>query len=151
MKSKTSIKEKNITNSQRTLHIIIIIFCTLLSLGLGFLIAFCGLGESYIESSLITAIITLFGFGLTSTVFVYQAFKDKENDKIKKVIRALSNTLLLTFVLIIASIILDFIGSLDLGNTSTIIMQILKYSSLIYALTCQMDILLSFLKIVKNK
>ena len=151
MKSKTTIKVKNTRNGKRTLNIIIIIVSVVLSLGLGFLIAYGGQGESYVETSLITAIITLFGFGLTSTVFVCQAFKDKDNEKIKRVIHALSNTLLLTLALIITSIILDFIGSLDFCETLLIIVKSLKYASLIYAFICQIDILLSFLIIVKNK
>lgn len=151
MKNETIIKEKNTINKRKIFHIILIIFCALGSLGFGFLIAFFGKGESYIESSIITAIITLFGFGLTSTVFVYQAFKDKDVDKVKKVIDALSNTLFLTFILIIASLILDFIGSLDFSQAVVITIQSFKYALLIYAFICQIDILISFLIIVKNK
>lgn len=148
MKDETIIKEKKAIDIKKILRILVFV---LVSLGLGFLIAFFGKGESYVESSLFTAIITLFGFGLTSTVFVYQAFKEKESKKIKKVINALSDTLLLTFILIVVSLILDFIGSLDFPKAVIITIQSLKYASLIYAFICQIDILLAFLIIVKNK
>lgn len=151
MKNDTIIKERNQIDSKKVKRIVLTIVFSLLSLGLGFLIAFFGKGNSYVESSLFTAIITLFGFGLTSTVFVYQSFKDKEAEKVKKVIRALANTLLLTFILIIMSLILDFIGSLELPEAAIIAIQSLKYAALIYAFICQIDILLSFLVIVKNK
>ena len=151
MKNETIVKERKPINIKKILHIVLIIICVLASLGIGFLIAFFGEGESYIESSIITAIITLFGFGLTSTVFVYQAFKDKENEKVKKVIHALSNTLLLTFILIVVALILDFIGSLNFTNSLILFIQSLKYATLIYAFVCQIDILLSFIIIVKNR
>lgn len=151
MKNETIIKEKTTINRRKIIRIVLIIIATLVSLGFGFLIAFFGEGQSYIESSIITSIITLFGFGLTSTVFVYQAFKEKEADKVKKVIHALANTLLLTFILITVSLILDFIGSLNFPQAAIITIQSLKYASLIYAFICQIDILLSFLIIVKNK
>ena len=151
MKNKTIIKEKNSIDVKKIKHIVLIISFELLSLGLGFLIAFFGKGESYIEASLFVAIITLFGFGLTSTVFVYQAFKDKESEKVKKVIHRLANTLLLTFILIIVALILDFIGSLEFPKAAIIAIQSLKYAFLIYALICQIDILRAFLIIVKNK
>lgn len=151
MKNDTIIKERNHIDSKKVKQVVLTIVFSLLSLGLGFLIAFFGKGNSYVESSLLTAIITLFGFGLTSTVFVYQSFKDKETEKVKKVIHSLANTLLLTFILIIVSLLLDFIGNLELPEVAIIILQSLKYATLIYAFICQIDILLSFLVIVKNK
>lgn len=151
MKNETIIKEKSAVNIKRILRIILIVVFVLMSLVFGFLIAFFGKGESYVEASLFSAIITLFGFGLTSTVFVYQAFKDKEAEKIKNVIHALANTLFLTFILIIVALVFDFIGSLDFSKAITIAIQSLKYASLIYAFICQIDILRAFIIIVKNK
>lgn len=151
MKNETIIKEKKPTNKKRVFHILLIIGCTLISLVAGFLISFFGCGDSYIETSIITAIITLFGFGLTSTVFVYQAFKDKDSEKVKRVMRTLSDTLLLTFILIVVALVLDFIGSLEVAQVAVITINSLKYASLVYAFICQIDILLSFLIIVKNK
>lgn len=151
MKTKTIIKEKVQKTKKQNKNLFLTIVFTIISLGCGFLISYFGNGSSFVENNLITSIITLFGFGLTSTVFVYQAFKEKESDKTIAVIKSLAKTLLLTFTLIIVALILDFIASISVSICFTIIMNSLKYTSLIYAFICQIDILLSFIIIVKNK
>lgn len=78
MKNKTIIKERSIKSIK---GIILPIFFALLSLAAGFAIAFWGKEQSYIENSLMTALVTLLGFGITSTIFLYQAFKDDESEK----------------------------------------------------------------------
>lgn len=150
MKTKTIIKEKEQKTKKQKINLILTIAFIIISSGCGFLISYFGNGSSFIENDLITSIITLFGFGLTSTVFVYQAFKDKESDKTSRVIKSLAKTLLLTFILIIVALILDFLSSLSISNCFTIIINSLKFASLIYAFICQVDILLSFIIIIKN-
>ena len=107
-----------------------------------------GKGDSFIETDLITAIITLFGFGLTATVFVYQAFEKSMSKETKNVIAALSKTLLLTLCLVIVSLIFDFIASLITAEVWNVIFESLKYAALIYSLICQFDILNSFIVII---
>ena len=77
------IKEKKSFSLRDNKNLLLSILFSIISLGIGFIIAFYGGGNSYIETELITAIITLFGFGLTATVFVYQAF-EKSNSNEKK-------------------------------------------------------------------
>lgn len=150
MKTKTIIKEKNDITRRQKINIFLMILFIAVSLAGGFLIAFFGKGTSFIEMDFITAIITLFGFGLTSTVFVCQSFKDKESKQIKSVIKSLSKTLLLTFILIFVSLVCDFLATLSISDWFAITVTSLKFASLIYAFICQIDILLSFIIIVKN-
>ena len=121
-----------------------------MSLGIGFVSAFYGKDNSYIETELITAIITLFGFGLTATVFVYQAFEKSNSDEKKNVICALSKTLLLTLCLVVASLILDFAVSIVTINVVKVILSTMMYASLVYSIICQFDILNSFVVIITN-
>lgn len=93
---------------------------------MGFLIAFFGKGDSYVETELITAIITLFGFGLTATVFVYQAFGNSPSDDTMQVIKALSKTLLLTLCLVAAALVLDFIISTVTSDVWCLIVESLN-------------------------
>lgn len=155
MKNNIDIKEKKIRTNQEKNNIFLSILFSALSLGLGFLVAFFGKGKSYIENELITAIITLFGFGLTATVFVYQAFEKKQStEKTNNMIKALSKTLHLTLWLIVSSLVFDFIADslTSEANIIIIIAKTLKYSSLIYSIICQFDILNSFTIIInKNK
>jgi hypothetical protein len=148
MKHKTIIKSKKALSPQDSISIVLTIVFSLLSLGLGLIIAIWGNGNSFVETDLITAIITLFGFGLTATVFVYQAFEKSISDNVINVIKALSKTLLLTLCLIIASVIFDFLVTLIKAEVWSVILESLKYATLIYALICQFDILNSFIVII---
>ena len=150
MKNETIIKSKKGYSSREKANIALTIIFSLLSLGLGFVIAFFGKDVSFIENDLITAIITLFGFGLTATVFVYQAFEKSTSKETKNVITALSKTLLLTLCLVIASLIFDFLASLITAEVWNVILESLKYAALIYSLICQFDILNSFIVIITS-
>ena len=150
MKNKTTIKIRKSFSPREKANIALTIIFSLLSLGLGFVIAFWGKGDSFIETDLITAIITLFGFGLTATVFVYQAFEKSTTKETKNVITALSKTLLLTLCLVIASLIFDFITSLITAEAWNVVCGSSKYATLIYSLICQFDILNSFIVIITS-
>ena len=150
MKNETIIKERSVKSFKK---IILPIIFALLSLGAGFAIAFWGKDKSYIENNLITALITLFGFGITSTIFLYQAFKKEEMEKTKKLIHAIVNNLILTLVLLGSAILFDFLASLDFAeaaNAAKIVLKSLKFGAMIYASICQVDILIAFIKIVKG-
>ncbi len=150
MNNKTVIKEKKSFFSNEKINIILTIVFSILSLGIGFAIAYFGKGESYVETELITAIITLFGFGLTATVFVYQAFENKQNEDTMKVIKAISKTLILTLCLIVASLVFDFVLDLITSEKWNLVVETLKYAALVYSTICQFDILNSFIVIIKN-
>ena len=150
MKNNTIIKNKKCFSQREKTNIALTIIFSVISLGLGFIIAFWGKGISFIENDLITAIITLFGFGLTATVFVYQAFEKSNSDEKKNVICALSKTLLLTLCLVVASLILDFAVSIVTINVVKVILSTVMYASLVYSIICQFDILNSFVVIITN-
>lgn len=151
MKNKTIIKERRSLSSSEKKNIFLTILFSILSLGMGFLIAFFGKGDSYVETELITAIITLFGFGLTATVFVYQAFGNSPSDDTMQVIKALSKTLLLTLSLVAAALVLDFIISTVTSDVWCLIVESLKYATLVYSGICQFDILNSFIVIITKR
>ena len=134
-----------------------------LSLGLGFIVSYYGKGSSYIEHNLLLTNITLFGFGMTATVFINQTLKESKEhnvtEKTKNVIKALAQSLLLIFILIIIACVLDFLSTLDFESLSaqssvaewvSLIVKSLSYSAQIYAMICHFDILLSFIVIIKN-
>ena len=148
MKNKTIIKERRSLSSSEKKNIFLTILFSILSFGMGFLIAFFGKGDSYVETELITAIITLFGFGLTATVFVYQAFGNSPSDDTMQVIKALSKTLLLTLCLVASALILDFTVSAITCEVWCLILKSLKYAALVYSAICQFDILNSFIVII---
>lgn len=150
MKNKTIVKEKKKLSLRDKKNLLLSILFSIVSLGIGFVIAFYGKDNSYIETELITAIITLFGFGLTATVFVYQAFEKSNSDEKKNVICALSKTLLLTLCLVVASLILDFAVSIVTINVVKVILSTMMYASLVYSIICQFDILNSFVVIITN-
>lgn len=150
MKNNTSIVNKKSFSRFEKINIILTIIFSAISLGLGFVIAFFGNGVSFFETDLITAIITLFGFGLTATVFVYQAFEKSVSKGTKMVITALSKTLLLTLCLVVVALILDFLASLTMTKAWDVIFKSLKYAALIYSLICQFDILNSFIVIITS-
>lgn len=116
----------------------------------GFAISFWGKGHSYFETELVTAIISLFGFSLTATVFIYQALEKRQSSNTKVVIIALSNTLRLTFYLAVASLILDFIVSIEISDVIDFIAGGLKYTALIYSTICQFDVLNAFIVIINS-
>ena len=150
MKNKTIVKEKKKLSLRDKKNLLLSILFSIVRLGIGFVIAFYGKDNSYIETELITAIITLFGFGLTATVFVYQAFEKSNSDEKKNVICALSKTLLLTLCLVVASLILDFAVSIVTINVVKVILSTMMYASLVYSIICQFDILNSFVVIITN-
>ena len=150
MKNKTIVKEKKSFSLRDKRNLLLSILFSVISLGIGFVIAFYGKGNSYFETELITAIITLFGFGLTATVFVYQAFEKSNSNEKKNVICALSKTLLLTLCLVVGSLMLDFAVSIVTLKVVKIILSTLMYASLVYSTICQFDILNSFVIIITN-
>lgn len=148
MKNKTIKREKKSFSVREKMNIFLTILFSILSLGIGFVIAYFGRDLSYIETELITAIITLFGFGLTATVFVYQAFENAKSKDTMKVIKALSKTLLLTLCLVACALILDFVASTITSTVWVLILDSLKYATLVYSAICQFDILNSFIVII---
>lgn len=150
MKNKTIIKNKKSFSFREKKNIFFTCIITLISLGLGFVIAFFGKGVSFVEKDLITAIITLFGFGLTATVFVCQAFEKNTTKETRNVITALSKTLLLILCLVIAALVFDFIVDLITSAPWNLFFGSLKYATLIYSLICQFDILNSFFVLIKS-
>ena len=150
MKNKTIIKTKKSYSKREKNNIFLRFLFLIISLTGGFLISFWGNGRSYIETELITAIISLFGFSLTATVFVYQALEKKQSSNTKVVISALSNTLRLTLCLAVASLIFDFMVSIEIWDKISFIAGGLKYTTLIYSTICQFDILNAFIVIIKS-
>ena len=150
MKNKTIVKEKKSLSLREKRNLLLSVLFSVVSLGIGFIVAFYGKGNSYIETELITAIITLFGFGLSATVFVYQAFEKSNSNEKKSVICALSKTLLLTLCLVVVSLILDFAVSIVMIKAVKVILSTLMYASLVYSIICQFDILNSFVVIITN-
>ena len=141
MKNKTIVKEKKSLSLRKKRNLLLSILFSVLSLGIGFTIAFYGKGNSYIETELITAIITLFG---------YQAFEKSNSNEKKSIICALSKTLLLTLCLVVVSLILDFAVSIVTINVVKVILSTLMYAALVYSIICQFDILNSFVIIITN-
>ncbi len=150
MKNNINIKIKRAIDIKMVKKIILEISFILASLGGGFLIAYFGKGESFLENEMITAIITLFGFSVTSTVFICQALKQKENQGVNNLIKALAKNLLLTFILIAISLVFDFMSVFDWGKVIPLIIKTFKFSTLIYAFLIQIDILMAFIIIIKK-
>ena len=150
MKNNIDIKIKKTIDIKTIKKIILEIIFILVSLGGGFLIAYFGKDESFLENEMITAIITLFGFSVTSTVFIYQSLKQKENPSVNNLIKALAKNLLLTFILIGVSLVFDFMSCFDWENVIPIIVETLKFATLIYAFLIQIDILMAFIIIIKK-
>lgn len=150
MKNKTIIIAKKYYSPHAIIALIKLIGFILLSLLFGFAIAFWGKGNSFIETYLITAIITLFGFGLTATVFVCQALEKFNSPNTIDVITRISKTLRLTLCLIVASLFFDFLASIIISKVLTFILDGLKYAVLIFSLICQFDILNAFIIIISS-
>ena len=150
MKNNIDIKTKRIVDWKIIKKVILEIIFAVASLGCGFLVAYFGNDLSFIESDMITAIITLFGFSLTSTVFICQFIKHKEDNNVDNLINALAKNLILTFILVSFSLLFDFLSGFGGENVFPLIMLSLKYSVLLYAFLIQIDILLAFITIIKK-
>jgi len=150
MKNNINIKTRRIVDWKIIKKVVLEIIFIIASLGCGFLVAYFGNGLSFVESDMITAVITLFGFSLTSTVFICQFIKHKENNNVDKLINALAKNLILTFILVSSSLVFDFLSGFGGENVFPLIMLSLKYSVLIYAFLIQIDILLAFITIIKK-
>lgn len=150
MKNNVEVKTKRIIDRRLILKIIVEASFIIISMGAGFLVAYFGNGASYLENEMITAIITLLGFSLTSTVFICQLLKNREDSKVDNVIKALAKNLIVTFILVLISLLFDFLSNTGNENIFALVMLSLKYSALIYAFLIQMDILFAFITIVKK-
>ena len=155
MNKMTKIETKKIFNKKIIWSIVFVV----LSLSFGFLIAKFGKGISYIENNAILYLITFFGFSLTATVFIYQSLdkdiEDSKHDKAMVLIKSLSNSLVLTLILIVGAIVFDFgISQIDVKKTELtnllIFLSTIKYAMIIYAIICQFDILIAFVVIMRN-
>lgn len=151
MKNKTKIKIKTLFSKSNRVKVIAVVLCSLI---LGYVVKIFGQSVSYFETEIITAIISLFGFSLTATVFVYQAIEkkqsEKKDEKVKKVISSLANTLVLTFCLIVLIIILEFICTLNIYKTVNDICEVLKNAVIVYSFFLQADIINCFVVILTN-
>ena len=148
MKNKTVIKTKRYLSRRDKIKQILTVLFSTVSLGLGAIIAFYGKGNSFIENDLLSAVITLFGFGLTATVFTYQTFEKMHSREAAAVIKALSKTLFLTLFLVFVSLLLDFFIGIITIKVMCCCLNSLKYSALIYSMILQFDILNSFIVII---
>ena len=141
------LKNKNYVNAKKIIiELIFDFFC----LGIGFIIAYFGKNKSFFEKEITIAIITLFGFSLSSTIFIHQAFAKTDNIDTVSLIKALSKDLWISLILICLSICLDFLASIELTDIITLISQTIRNGCIIYIFLCQIDILKSFLIILKN-
>ncbi|MPN27954.1 hypothetical protein SDC9_175388 [bioreactor metagenome] len=80
MKKNTIIKTKKALEKR---YIILLRVCITLSIGIGFIIAFWGNNNSFIEDShaFIATVIALFGFSLTSVIFISQSLENIKCEK----------------------------------------------------------------------
>ena len=99
-------------------QITLIVFFILLSLTIGLLIAYFGQGKTFVEDkkTFITIILTLFGLGMTSAIFVAQTldtinFDEKKAEKAFGLKVSLTKSLGLTAILILISVIFEFIST----------------------------------------
>ena len=140
-----------------------ILFFILISIAIGFSIAYWGNGTSFVEdkTSFITIIVTLFGLGLTSAIFVAQTLdniewnevKQKKADRLKV---SLAKSLGLIALLILISIILEFILSIipiyeNVPNIFRLIINSAIYAIFSYIIILQTDVTICFLQIMKLK
>ncbi len=142
---------------------LLISLCIVVSIAIGFGIAYLGQGKSFIEDkkTVISTIITLFGLGLTSAIFVAQTL-DTANWDAEKIDKAnhlkisLAKSLGLTALLILISIILEFALSLvpikeNNPNILPLIFNSLIYTAFSYIIILQTDVICCFLQIMKLK
>ena len=150
MKGKTKIKTYNQGNAK---SIIRTIGYVTLSLLIGFAIAYFGKGTSYIEESFITISLTLFGFDLTSVIFMcgtIQHIKVADNARINVLLKEIAESLGFMLGAILLAIILDFLTSvIHCPQVLCLVIKTLKYGSLCCSLISQLDIISAFLRIVK--
>lgn len=142
-------------------HLLWVLFFILISFAIGFSIAYWGNGTSFIEdkAAFITVIITLFGLGLTSAIFVVQTLDNVEwNEQKQKRVAclkvSLTKSLGLIAILILASIILEFILSIipteeNNLNIFRLIIDSSIYAMFAYIVILQADVILCFLRIMK--
>ena len=147
-------------------QITLIAFFILLSLTIGLLIAYFGQGKSFVEDkkTFITIILTLFGLGMTSAIFVAQTldtinFDEKKAEKAYGLKVSLTKSLGLTAVLILISVIFEFISTAiptaDENSKQTIlkhlpfILDAGIYSLFSYIIILQADVTACFLQIMK--
>ena len=138
----------------------------MLSLIIGFLIAFCGQGTSFVEDkkTFITTILTLFGLGMTSAIFIAQTlatmnFDEKKAEKAYMLKVSLTKSLALTAILILVSVILEFIltalPTLEDNSKQTFLknlpflLNVGIYSLFSYIIILQADVTACFLQIMK--
>ena len=147
-------------------QIISIAFFILLSLTIGLLIAYFGQGQSFVEDkkTFITIILTLFGLGMTSAIFVAQTldtinFDEKKAEKAYRLKVSLTKSLGLTAILILVSVIFEFISTViptvDENSKQTVlknlpfILDTGIYSLFSYIIILQADVTACFLQIMK--
>ncbi len=143
-------KTRNAVNLKK---ILITILFIILSVSISCLIVFCGKGNSFLENTqqIFTCLISLFGFGLTSTIFIYQSITNENlnKEKITKLVNSLARSLSLILILIILSLLLDFIlNTIEITLVITLC-SVLYYSFIIYSFICLIDIMAGLIVIIK--
>ncbi len=151
MKSKTRIKSYHPGRIKSLVKIIGVIVISLL---LGFVIAYFGKDLSYIEESFITVSLTLFGFNLTSVVFIcgaIQNIKVTDNAQISVLLKEIAESLGTILCAILVAIGLDFLVSIIVcPDFLNMVLRTVKYGALLFSLFSQLDVIKAFLKIVKS-
>ncbi len=146
----SKIKIRNVVDKKK---ILITILFIILSVSVSCLIVFWGKGNSFLENKqqMFACLISLFGFGLTSTIFIYQSITNENlnKEKIKKLINSLARSLSLILVLIISALLLDFLLSTIEVNLVVTLLSILYYSFIIYSFICLIDIMVGLIVIIK--
>lgn len=151
MKRNTKIKTYNQGKAKHTIRTVGFISLSLL---IGFAIAYFGKGISYIEESFITISLTLFGFDLTSVIFmcgIIQHMKASDNAQISVLLKEIAESLSFMLCALLVAIVLDFLTSIIQGPSFLILaFNTLRYGSLCCSLIAQLDIISAFLRIVKS-
>ena len=147
-------------------QIVSTIFFILLSLTIGLLIAYLGQGKSFVEDkkTFITIVLTLFGLGMTSAIFIAQTldtinFDEKKAKKAYDLKVTLTKSLGLTAILILISVIFEFISTViptvdenskqAVLNNLPFILDVGIYSLFSYIIVIQADVTVCFLQIMK--
>lgn len=152
MNKETRIKTIDLCKRKNTIAVVLFVLLSVIG---GFLIAFFGRGDSFVEESFTTCSLTLFGFDLTSVVFVYgvlQRYSTAESERIAVLLKKIASSIRLILVLILCSIASDFIASIFKDcYVINIVINCIKYSLLLYSLICQIDVINTFLILVKQR